>query len=146
MEDRNYQFEPFERLGNEAYWIVKDCIEKLKELKVKSTTVYKCKYCNFADWDADNDIEEELWGHIQMQLTNDSFFAGTVREWRDRKEGVAVIVSPHLFLSKGISTSKKPYLLMRVEETDVIIIRKHFFFTLDKRIFKNSDKDVTMIY
>ena len=80
------------------------------------------------------------------QLTNDSFFAGTVREWRDRKEGVAVIVSPHLFLSKGISTSKKPYLLMRVEETDVIIIRKHFFFTLDKRIFKNSDKDVTMIY
>lgn len=35
MEDRNYQFEPFEKLGNEAYWIVKDCIEKLKELKVQ---------------------------------------------------------------------------------------------------------------
>ena len=29
----NYEFEPFERLGNEAYWIVKDCIKKLKELR-----------------------------------------------------------------------------------------------------------------
>ena len=35
MEDRNYQFEPFEKLGNEAYWIVKDCVEKLKELRIQ---------------------------------------------------------------------------------------------------------------
>jgi hypothetical protein len=35
FEDKNYQFEPFEKLGNEAYWIVKDCIEKLKNLKEK---------------------------------------------------------------------------------------------------------------
>jgi hypothetical protein len=27
---------------------------------------YKCKYCNFNNWDFNNDIEEELWGHIQM--------------------------------------------------------------------------------
>lgn len=27
---------------------------------------YKCKYCNFNNWDSNNDIEEELWGHIQM--------------------------------------------------------------------------------
>lgn len=33
LEDRNYRFEPFEKLGNEAYWIVKDCIKKLKELR-----------------------------------------------------------------------------------------------------------------
>lgn len=33
LEDRNYQFEPFEKLGNEAYWIVEDCIKKLKDLK-----------------------------------------------------------------------------------------------------------------
>ena len=71
LEDRNDRFEPFEKVGNEAYWIVKDCIEKLKELKVKSLeempfTVYKCKHCNFGCWDVDNDIEEELWGHIQM--------------------------------------------------------------------------------
>lgn len=33
LEDRNYEFEPFEKLGNEAYWIVKDCIKKLKELR-----------------------------------------------------------------------------------------------------------------
>ena len=33
LEDLTYKFEPFEKLGNEAYWIVKDCIEKLKELR-----------------------------------------------------------------------------------------------------------------
>jgi hypothetical protein len=35
LEDRNYKFEPFEKLGNEAYWIVEDCIEKLKALRDK---------------------------------------------------------------------------------------------------------------
>lgn len=33
LEDMNYEFEPFEKLGNEAYWIVNDCIKKLKELR-----------------------------------------------------------------------------------------------------------------
>ena len=71
LENANYEFEPFEKFGNEAYWIVKDCIEKLKELKVKFVeespfTVYKCRHCNFSCWDVDNDVEEELWGHIQM--------------------------------------------------------------------------------
>ena len=33
LEDRNYEFEPFEKLGNEAYWIVEDCITKLKALR-----------------------------------------------------------------------------------------------------------------
>lgn len=33
LEDRKDRFEPFEKLGNEAYWIVEDCIKKLKELK-----------------------------------------------------------------------------------------------------------------
>ena len=27
--------------------------------------MFKCKYCDFSDWNMDNDIEEELWGHIQ---------------------------------------------------------------------------------
>ena len=80
------------------------------------------------------------------KLTGDSFFAGTVREWKNRRGGVAVIVSPYFFSPKGISGSKKAYLLTRTEEADVIIIRKHFFFTLNKRIFKDPDKDVTMIY
>ena len=35
LEDRKDRFEPFEKLGNEAYWIVEDCIKKLKELKEK---------------------------------------------------------------------------------------------------------------
>lgn len=30
---RKEEFKPFEKLGNEAYWIIDDCIKKLKELK-----------------------------------------------------------------------------------------------------------------
>lgn len=33
LEDRKRRFDPSEKLGNEAYHIVVDCIEKLKELK-----------------------------------------------------------------------------------------------------------------
>lgn len=71
LENDNYEFESFEKVGNEAFWIIKDCIKKLKELKQKTIdkmpfSVYKCKYCNFSCWDIDNDVEEELWGHIQM--------------------------------------------------------------------------------
>ena len=29
-------------------------------------TRFKCKYCGFGCWDVDNDLEEELWEHIQM--------------------------------------------------------------------------------
>lgn len=29
-------------------------------------TRFKCKHCGFTCWDVDNDVEEELWGHIQM--------------------------------------------------------------------------------
>ena len=29
-------------------------------------TRFKCKYCGFDCCDVDNDVEEELWGHIQM--------------------------------------------------------------------------------
>ena len=32
-------------------------------------TRFRCKYCGFDHWDVDNDIEEELWGHIQMHHT-----------------------------------------------------------------------------
>ena len=37
---------------------------------MKMITRYKCKFCNFGYWDADNDVEEELWGHIQMHHEN----------------------------------------------------------------------------
>lgn len=33
--DINDRFEPFEKLGNEAYWTAEDCIKKLKALKEK---------------------------------------------------------------------------------------------------------------
>lgn len=72
LEELNCQFESFEKFGNEAYWIITDCIKELKELRAKSIknalfTRYKCKCCDFYCWDIGDDVEEELWGHIQMK-------------------------------------------------------------------------------
>lgn len=33
FEDHNGEFEVFEKLGNQAYWVVKDCINELRELR-----------------------------------------------------------------------------------------------------------------
>ena len=80
------------------------------------------------------------------QLSPDSFFAANLRDIKERRGGVAVIVSPYFFSPKGISDAKKAYALMRIEEKDIIIVRRHFFFTLNKRLFSDFKKDVTMIY
>lgn len=79
-------------------------------------------------------------------LRHDSFFAGMVREWRDKNNGVAVIVSPYFFSSKGISSSKRPYMVMREEEKDIILVRRHYYFSLKKRRFTRNDKNLTLIY
>ncbi len=39
---------------------------KLSTEEDQTFTRFKCKYCDFAYWDVDNDVEEALWGHIQM--------------------------------------------------------------------------------
>ena len=31
---------------------------------------YKCKCCSFDSWDSQEDIEEQLWGHIQIYHKN----------------------------------------------------------------------------
>ena len=36
-------------------------------VKNKMFTRFKCKYCDFECWTVDEDIDEILWGHIQMQ-------------------------------------------------------------------------------
>ena len=47
-------------------------------VKNEMFTRYKCKYCDFNYWDVDNDVEEALWGHIQME--HEDKFEG-VQDW-----------------------------------------------------------------
>lgn len=41
-----------------------DCPQEY--LPMTTFSKFKCKYCNFSYWDIDGDVEEALWGHIQM--------------------------------------------------------------------------------
>ena len=72
--------EVFELIGNQAYHVVEECIQKLKKLddiQYVACTRYKCKACGqefiFPDDERDcggyshPDGEELLWGHIQME-------------------------------------------------------------------------------
>lgn len=77
---------------------------------------------------------------------DDSFFSGMVREWTERNGGVAIIVSPYFLSRKGVSTSKKYYFVMRQETENIIIVRRHYYFTLKKRLLKNADRNVTIVY
>lgn len=79
-------------------------------------------------------------------LTKSSFFAGTVRDWRDRYSGIAIIVSPYIFSKRGISAAPKAFTLMREEEKDILIIRRHFYFALSKKILKKQEESLTEIY
>ncbi len=79
-------------------------------------------------------------------LAQSSFFAGSVRDWRDRYGGTAIIVSPYMFSKRGISYAPRSFTLMREEERDILIIRRHFYFALSKRILRKQEEGLTEIY
>ena len=72
-----------------------------------------------------------------------SYFKQTVSYFGNKKDTVAIIVSPYYFSSKGYSNKKNYYSSLRYECKNVIIIRKHYYFTLYKNVLKNiSDRTI----
>lgn len=79
-------------------------------------------------------------------LDDSSFFAGMVRELCDRTDGVAIIVSPYFFSPRGITDNRRFYLSLRNETDNIIIVRRHFFFTVRRKMLKERGEDITIIY
>lgn len=80
-------------------------------------------------------------------LRKDSFFNGMVREEASKKNRFCVIVSPYFWSAKGLDgTKKKPYLASRLERENILIVRRHYYFTIKKRIFATSQAHITEIY
>lgn len=79
-------------------------------------------------------------------LSEDSFFAGMTRDICRRTGGVAIVVSPYFYSTRGISKSKRLFLSMRDESNGILLVRRHFFFSLKRRILKDKRNDITVIY
>ena len=79
-------------------------------------------------------------------LAEDSFFSGMARDICRRTGGVAIVVSPYFFSTRGISKNKKMFLSMRDEGGGVLLVRRHFFFSLKRNVLKNRREDITVIY
>ncbi len=57
-----------------------------------------------------------------------------------------IIVSPFYFSPKGISTSKKYYAALRIENENILLIRKHYYFTFKKNVLRDRSNDTTFIF
>ncbi len=76
----------------------------------------------------------------------DSYFRFMVCELAKDENNTVVIVSPSPIKTLGISDSKKPYLLSRYETDNVIMVRRHYYFTLRKRVINKYAKNITEIF
>ncbi|MBQ8140126.1 MAG: hypothetical protein IJ038_00330 [Clostridia bacterium] len=79
-------------------------------------------------------------------FSESSYFAGMARDIAKDGENTVVIVSPYFFSSKGISGSKKLFIAMREEGDNILIIKRHYFFTFKRQILKKHAEKITYIY
>ena len=75
-----------------------------------------------------------------------SYFRELVRSASDDPDSAVVIVSPYYFASNGVSGSKRYYLTIRFEKENVIILRKHYFFTFKRNVLSDLSDDLTFIF
>lgn len=77
----------------------------------------------------------------------DSFFSGMVRSEAQKGDRFCVIVSPYFLKSTGLDPNRKnSYLIARFEEDNLLLIRRHYYFTLKKKIFASHSLPITEIY
>lgn len=76
-----------------------------------------------------------------------SFFCGMVLEEASKENRFCVIVSPYFWNATGLNGIKrKPYLASRLERENILMVRRHYYFTIKKRIFATSQAHITEIY
>lgn len=64
----------------------------------------------------------------------DSFFCGMVRENAANEGCFSVVVTPYFMSMRGIGEQKSPFMIARQEQENILIIRRHFYFALKKKI------------
>ena len=79
-------------------------------------------------------------------LSENSFFAGFVSEAAAKENGAAIIVSPYAIRPRGIGKKRRFYIFSRSESDNILIVRRHYFFRLRKRVILPAAGKISMIY
>ena len=79
-------------------------------------------------------------------IKNRTYFADFVRTMADRPNTVCVIVTQGFLFSRGISNEKKFFFTSRLDAPNVLLVRRHYYFKLKKRIIEPLARDLTEIY
>ncbi len=81
----------------------------------------------------------------EKSFRSGSYLSYAVREAEKAGQAV-IIVSPYHLSAKGIFTSKRPYIAMREESARVMIVKKHFYFSLRKKVLDPINDRLTLIF
>ena len=74
------------------------------------------------------------------------YFAGFVRSIAEEPNTVCIIVTPGFFFSRGISEGKHYFFTSRIDAQNIIIVRRHYYFKLKKKIIEPLAAHLTEIY
>lgn len=74
-------------------------------------------------------------------LVEGSYFHGMVRDLAARGDTAVIVVSPHFWRSHGHA-----YVTMRRDGENLYLIRRHYFFSLRRRILRPNSARVTILY
>ena len=75
-----------------------------------------------------------------------SFFNGMAEDIAKDKTKLVIIVSPYFLSSKGVGKSRKLFSMARIESDNVIIVRRHYYFSLKRKKKPDTHKNITILY
>ncbi len=79
-------------------------------------------------------------------FTPNSYFCSMAEDIAKDESNFCIIVSPYFWSSTGLHGKKgKPFLASRLEKDNILMIRRHYFFTLKKKVLSSS-AHITEIY
>ena len=80
-------------------------------------------------------------------LSENSYFSGMVTDFSRQKDSFCVIVSPYFWSTRGLGGTKgKSYIASRSDGENLLIVRRHYYFTMKKRIFSSFSEKITELY
>ena len=78
-------------------------------------------------------------------FSENAFFIRNAREMAQHGEVAVIAVSPYLLSTKGLG-GRGAYSNARQEADNLFIVRRHYFFTLRRRVLDTLDGDITIVY
>lgn len=79
-------------------------------------------------------------------IREDSYFAGFVKSMAENPNTVCMIVTHGFFFSHGITKCKKYFFTSRIDADNLIIVRRHYYYSLKKNVILPYSKNLTEIY